>query len=243
MKSTRTHRAFLTGVMILGSATLSQAALTIGDLISVNLTANDVSYVTPSGAAVIGASGDSWNDLSAGAGSNVSSLGTVGLNKVDGTSSGASLAISTGFFNGSSTPGTNLDLYRGNIYLDGDGEFGPSGPATITLTGLGAGTVINLYLYGGAGHTSGEGASFTFGSTTNSLNDPNGDETGYTLNSNYVFFNNLVADGSGTITGTWQQASGQRFSSFSGLQIAAVPEPSAALLGGLGMLCLLRRRR
>jgi hypothetical protein len=29
----------------------------------------------------------------------------------------------------------------------------------------------------------------------------------------------------------------------SGVQVLAIPEPSAALLGGLGMLCLLRRRR
>lgn len=242
MKLKNTTLTALTCASILGSASMSQAALTIGDIISVNLTTSDVSYVVPSGAAVIGAAGNTWNDLSAVAGSDVNSLGTVGLNKVDGSSSGASLAISTGYFNGSTTSGTNLDVYRGNIYLDGDGVFGPTGPATITLTGLGAGTIVNLYFYGGAGHDSGQGATFTFGATQ-SLNDPNSDETAYTLNSNYVVFNNLVADGTGTITGTWSQASGQRFASFSGLQVEVIPEPSAALLGGLGLLALLRRRR
>jgi hypothetical protein len=30
---------------------------------------------------------------------------------------------------------------------------------------------------------------------------------------------------------------------FDNVRLVAVPEPSAALLGGLGMLCILRRRR
>ena len=33
------------------------------------------------------------------------------------------------------------------------------------------------------------------------------------------------------------------YSTFNGAQIAVIPERSAASLGGLGMLCLLRRRR
>lgn len=57
-------------------------------------------------------------------------------------------------------------------------------------------------------------------------------------------FLGVQADGSGTISGTWFLAGGaEDISAVAGVQIMLVPEPSTALLGGLGLLALLRRRR
>ena len=167
------------------------------------------------------------------------------LNLTTSTASSVSINLSAGYFNGSGTSASNLDLYEGNIYLDANGEFGPSGPSTITFAGLGAGTIVDLYFYIGAGHTSGEGGTITIGSTSFSASDADGVETGYTLGTNYVKFDDVVADGSGNITATWSENSGagQRFTSLAGIQLTAVPETSTSLLGGLSALALLRRRR
>ena len=64
-------------------------------------------------------------------------------------------------------------------------------------------------------------------------------------NFNYARFNGLMADGSGNITLTFgiNQEWANDFP-INGFQlINTVPEPSAPLLGGLGMLALLRRRQ
>jgi hypothetical protein len=54
---------------------------------------------------------------------------------------------------------------------------------------------------------------------------------------------NNVAGGTDIRIGFWQGTSGAAGLDNVAVSVAAVPEPSAALLGGLGMLCLLRRRR
>lgn len=235
----------IAALTIAALANPSHAALSIGDIISINFGANNVGQATPTGAAVIGTGSDSWNNLQGNSGSNISSLGTQVLNLTTGTASSVSINLSTGNFNGSGTSSSNLDLYEGNIYLDANGQFGPTGPSTITFAGLGAGTIVDLYFYIGAGHTSGEGGSITIGSTTYSASDANVIESGYTLGTNYVKFDDLVADGSGNITATWSANSGagQRFTSLAGIQLTAVPETSTTLLGGLSALALLRRRR
>lgn len=64
-------------------------------------------------------------------------------------------------------------------------------------------------------------------------------------NFNYARFNGLMADGSGNITLNFgiSQANANDFA-INGFQLVQqVPEPSSALLGGLGLLALLRRRR
>ncbi|TAE90510.1 MAG: PEP-CTERM sorting domain-containing protein [Verrucomicrobia bacterium] len=242
MKLPKRYHIALTCAGLLGTMASSQAALTIGDIISVNFGAPGHG-ATVTGAALIGSNLDVWNNINANAGTNVSTLGTVGLNKVDGSSSGASLSVTTGSFNGSNADSANLDIYEGNIYLDSNGQFGPGGPATISLTGLGAGSIVDLYFYIGAGHTSGEGGAITIGGTTYSVTDSNVIESAYTPGVNYLKFDDVTADAFGNIEATWSAASGQRFASLSGMQIQAVPEPSAALLGGLGFFAILRRRR
>ena len=236
MKTKYTNIAALTCASLLGSAALSQAALTVGGIISVNF-ANSATGgpdygATMSGAAVVGSAGDTWNNITGTGG--FAPLSST-LNLTDGFSSGVGLNIGTGTYNSSDSTGTTLDVFKGNIYLAGTGTN-----TAISLTGFSAGQLVDLYLYAAAGHTAGEGATFDFGSIKTTT-DSAVQETAYVEGSNYVKYASLAADGTGTINGTWTV--GANYSSFAGFQVVAVPEPSAALLGGLGMLCLLRRRR
>ena len=60
----------------------------------------------------------------------------------------------------------------------------------------------------------------------------------------YRFFENLSTDGAGNLVMTGTGAVARLdIAAVSALQLTAIPEPSAALLGGLGLLALLRRRR
>jgi hypothetical protein len=57
-------------------------------------------------------------------------------------------------------------------------------------------------------------------------------------------FNNIATNGSGQIVISFPNAGGSAdIQHINALQLTAIPEPSAALLGGLGLLALLRRRR
>jgi len=186
---------------------------------------------------VIGQSGDIWTEI-VGGGFNSPIAGTYALNKTTGASSGASITLSGGLGHGL-MPSANLDVFESAFRLGNTGS-----PVTVTLSGLGAGTMIDLYLYAAGGHAAGEPSIFNFGSVQ-ATTDTNVNETSYELGVNYVKFSSLVADASGNISGTWSRP-GASHSSFNGLQFQVVPEPSTALLGGLGglgFLALLRRRR
>ena len=232
MKLINTPLTALTCASLLGSAALSQAALSIGDIINVNLS---VGGVTPTGAAVIGQVGDTWTQVTQGGGFGTAVTATpYALNTTTGASSGVSMAFAGGRAHGTASA-ANLDVFEEGFFLNaGDTS------ATVTISGFAAGTIVDLYLYSG-GYTTGEGATFDFGTGAFSTNNVVNIETTYDLGGNYVKIGGLVADGSGNITGTWTKPG--NYSTFNGAQIAVIPEPSAALLGGLGMLCLLRRRR
>jgi hypothetical protein len=233
----KTNVAALACVSLLGSAAMSQAALVIGDIISVNLVIPG-STPTPSGAAVIGQAGDTWNQVvSPSSVWESSAAGTYSpLVTTTGAASGVSLTFGAGAVAHGISNAEPLDIYKSAFAIK------PNTSATVSLSGLGAGTIVDLYLYSG-GYTTAEGATFDFGTGAFTATNTVSQDTTYTLNDNYVKIAGLVADGSGNITGTWTAATSGNYSTFNGAQIAVVPEPSAALLGGLGMLYLLRRRR
>jgi len=161
-----------------------------------------------SGAAAIGSPGDQWNTISAAPGGNAG--GTYSLNDVTGAGSGVSLTIGTVFYDGTdkSSYGSQT-LYKGDLFIGGAPYY--AGPTTIKLAGFAPGKVVNLILYG-------YGAAFTFANVTNTATAQGGDETTFGTG-NYSEFDGLVADNTGSITGTWDFAPGSGFSELFGLQV------------------------
>jgi hypothetical protein len=219
---------------LLGFAENSQAAVVIGDIISINLRSDNTTTAV-SGAAVIGQTGDMWNQIT-GTGWDSAINGTYALNKTTNVSSGVTMTLAGQANAHGNSPTQNIPVFESGFFLDAADTS-----ATITFSGFTAGTIVDLYLYAG-GWQVGEGAEFTFNSITKTAANTNFVEPSYIENNNYVKYSGLVANGSGNITGTWTKAPGD-YSVFNGAQIAVIPEPSAALLGGLGFLALLRRRR
>lgn len=139
------------------------------------------------------------------------------------------------------------------------GQFGKGEDTTLTITGLVAGNLYNVWIAATRLRDEGTEQSHGIFSTTNATTSGsqvvdgitaiNGNE--WVLGTNYAFFANVEADTEGNIAfladatdadELFAGSDARRFH-INGFQIAPVPEPSAALLGGLGLLALLRRRR
>ena len=134
------------------------------------------------------------------------------------------------------------------------------------IFGLDAGKLYDVYLYGQGNnfleaYSEGQNTLFTIGaeSKQTSWDGIEGGDGLLVEDIEYVKFS-VLANASGQITFNWANVvagpggnvvtdldgHGSRFGVLNGIQIvdvAAVPEPAAALLGALGLLGLLRRRR
>ncbi|MBB5351447.1 hypothetical protein HNR46_001683 [Haloferula luteola] len=139
------------------------------------------------------------------------------------------------------------------VNLMRDYLIGFEDPRSVEISGFGAGTLVDLYLYG-AGDTLNRDTQFSVtdinglhtATTTGTITTDGGDPQAHTLTlgGDYVVLSGLVADATGTITVFYDNGEGSNEAPFNGLQaMYTVPEPSTCWLGALAGLIGLRRRR
>ena len=131
---------------------------------------------------------------------------------------GSSVATTLSTINLTQIPYAQYDIY---VYFGAD-QANRAGSVTVGSSSYYFDTV-------GSASISGSNALLVQTSETTDVAD--------NINANYARFSNLTG-ASQTIT-----TNIPNFGGIAGFQVVQVPEPSAALIGGLGMLCLLRRRR
>ncbi len=169
---------------------------------------------------------------------------------------GSSLTGSSGSSSAATFPGnTMLNSYIYSL---------PGGSVTITITGLANGSGVpnnltgalgsmtgtftiaanqayKLYLFG-AGDANNQNTTFTVGGINKTTSTPiigTAANAGHFVTYDLTTPSNLTGY---TLPISFTGGSGS-FGALNGLALVQVPEPSVALLGGLGMLALLRRRR
>ena len=212
---------------------------------------------TTSGAAVIGSSGDVWNQIVGATDSATYAGPNVPLNLVNGsTFSGAYLTIS----NENTTPQAYVVDYPGSQTTQNSADYGLLASDLVayvdtpiqaaSISGLNTSLTYNLYLYNAWNNgTSGLGTTYTVsGATTPTSQTINPTSAGATFVSgeNYVEFT-LSPNASGIITVDMisSDTTTSTQALLSGFQLQAVPEPAALgllAIGGLGLLLLKRRR-
>ena len=115
----------------------------------------------------------------------------------------------------------------------------PAGIITLTFTGLNDLLTYDLII--GAGYAANIADVNWSADSKSGLSDTSSGPD------SFVTLSGLSTDGSGNLvitgTGTGGTVNRQDIVVVSALHLTAIPEPSAALLGGLGLLALLRRRR
>ena len=219
----------------------------------------------PSGATAI------WNRLSGSGTTTISGSGLIDSDG-QATDVGISFGINGSFLSSGipSQPGQQQlgpyeDLMTDYVFISA------TTPAEVisrtgTIMGLAAGKVYEIYFYGQGNnfleaYSEGQNTLFTIGgeSKQTSWDGIVGGDGFLAEGIEYVKFS-AIANPSGEIAFNWANVvtgpggnvstdldgHSSRFGVINGIQIvdvAAVPEPSAALLGGLGLLALFRRRR
>lgn len=203
---------------------------------------------TMTGAAVLGASGDVWNSTLTDTGTLLSLALQTSANAASGITL-TSTATDSGWTHGQSTPPRTLDATSAAQTLRYDWlRAANAATTTLTLSNLTVGHTYELILYGGM-----TGGNYTVGADTRTIQGwgftatGNVIDTTLTVNQDYTIYTGTIGAGGNlafTVTDiTTSQAGDTANDGLAGFQLSVVPEPSTALLGAVGMIALLRRRR
>jgi len=189
-----------------------------------------------------GGTGETWNQSMQG-GHNVAG-GYWGDNVLD--SAGVATAIDWtlkrsddgGLFRWTGSEDATLSMLDHGIFTNSNLT------TTLTVTDLDPTKTYDLYITGYGG-SFGNKLSNTAVNTTTTSNPQvmlqTGETASWVLNDNYVLFEDMVPDASGTLAVDSVKQSSYGF--WSGFQVVAVPEPASMGLLAIGGLALLRRRR
>lgn len=223
--NTATITSTLAATFLLASLSTSIAAV-------VNIDINNGGTATFSGVGAAPDLGTTWNSVNNPATGQGGTFSSGPL--VDSTGTLTTITFSAGVAEASTSWGGGGDLFN-----DGIRAFNGNS-ASFTIGGLNSGLTYNIYLYSSNGSGTGEGAAFTITGFGTQNVSGNAGGPGYVLGDNYVVFTGIT--GVTSLTGTYSNFTNPH-GPFNGLQVESIPEPSAALLGGLGLLALLRRRK
>lgn len=197
---------------------------------SVAMTTEDTSDAT-SGTVSLGATG--WSIVVTETGTGVS-----GASKGGNAGSGADDDVFPAAVSGFNSVALEDSIYGSLTATGGPTDFSQ---LTITISGLSNSDTYDLLFYGSRGNSNGLNQTWSLTQGTGGA-----DVTHNSLNneSTAVDWNGVSTNGSGVIAFTITGPTGTTGAlALNCGEITAIPEPSAALLGGLGFLMLLRRRR
>lgn len=168
-----------------------------------------------------------------------SGTGTIGLANYNGT---------VDDFGGTTNNNLNLDVAGSSLSLiAGTGQVGNGSNITVTFSGTGLTDIVLKYATQstGTGYNSNQWAYSTNGGTFTDFSTPLAPPTNFAITT--IDFSSVTALNNAatvtlryTLSGATNSAGNTRIDN---LQVNAVPEPSTTLLGAIGALALLRRRR
>jgi hypothetical protein len=230
-------------VAIAGFAFTASAATTI----NVDIKSSDGTVGIYSGVAAAPDSGTTWNAFRPGP--------EAGAPLVGSATSGA-LVTSTGAASSVTVTLGNFRVYEANENVAGlanplmtdfvyQQTLGPGGPnSTFSINNLDPLSSYDIYFYGQNGGYANTATVFAIGATSLTATNATNAVTTFTAGVNYVKFTGIAPNGTGVISGTFNDAAAANNAAFTGLQIVQVPEASTVTLAGLASgLLLVRRRR
>ena len=226
--------------MTAGSFVASAATINV----DFNVT-NGGAATTYSGTAAAPDAGTVWNGFTIGTKSSpvTGTLTSAALNTSTGSPTG--VTVTTGsylsYLADENPAGFATTLFTDFAYQQ---VLGPGGPnSTFSINHLNPLSSYDIYVYAQNGGYSNTASTFTVGGITKIANNDLGPGGSFVENTNYVRFTGVVPDGSGVISGTFNDFEPANNAAFNGIQIVEIPEPAGLSLGGLTGLLLLRRRR